>query len=243
MELLAGSIMITTLDSLDQDGFAIIPEVLDEITVDRLREAIEHADVGEAVRQRRGAVVAIRNLLDVVAEIREVVSLAAVRNLIEPVLGGDAFIVRAILFDKTPDANWKVAWHQDMSIAVTERIDAPGFGPWSVKAGVIHVRPPVEVLQGMVTLRIHLDDCNESNGALHILPGSHRRGFLDAKDIQACRGSSDIRLCCVPAGGAMLMRPLIAHASSPGTSPSRRRVIHLEWAANPLPQPLQWHRA
>ena len=130
-----------------------------------------------------------------------------------------------------------------MSIAVTERIDAPGFGPWSVKAGIIHVRPPAEVLHGMVTLRIHLDDCDESNGALQVVPSSHRRGFLDAKDLQACRGSSDIRLCCIPAGGAMLMRPLIAHASSPGTSPSRRRVIHLEWAATPLPQPLQWHRA
>lgn len=231
------------LDSLRRDGFAIVPKVLDKSVVQGLCKIIERAKAGQAVRQRRGAVFAIRNLLDVVAEVRDVVSSAAVRNLIEPVLGGDAFIVRAILFDKTPDANWKVAWHQDVSIAVTERIDAPGFGPWSVKAGIIHVRPPVEVLQGMVTLRIHLDDCDESNGALHVLPGSHRRGVLDAKDLQACRGSSDIRLCCVPIGGAMLMRPLIAHASSPGTSPSRRRVIHLEWAATPLPQPLQWHRA
>ncbi len=235
--------MIKVLESLRRDGFAIVPKVLDEPVVQGLCKVIERAKAGQAVRQRRGAVFAIRNLLDVVAEVRDVVSSAAVRNLIEPVLGGDAFIVRAILFDKTPDANWKVAWHQDVSIAVTERIDAPGFGPWSVKAGIIHVRPPVEVLEGMVTLRIHLDDCDESNGALQVVPGSHQRGVLDAKDLQACRGSDDIRLCCVPIGGAMLMRPLIAHASSPGTSPSRRRVIQLEWAATPLPQPLQWHRA
>ncbi|MEE8155189.1 MAG: phytanoyl-CoA dioxygenase family protein [Phycisphaerales bacterium] len=235
--------MIKILESLRRDGFAIVPKVLDEPVVQGLCKVIERAKAGQAVRQRRGAVFAIRNLLDVVAEVRDVVSSAAIRDLIDPVLGGDAFVVRAILFDKTPDANWKVAWHQDASIAVTERIDAPGFGPWSVKAGIIHVRPPVEVLEGMVSLRIHLDDCDESNGALQVVPGSHRRGFLDAKDIQACRGSSDIRLCCVPTGGAMLVRPLIAHASSPGTSPSRRRVIHLEWAATPLPQPLQWHRA
>ncbi len=235
--------MIKILESLRRDGFAIVPKMLDEPVVQGLCKAIERAQAGQAVRQRRGAVFAIRNLLDVVAEVRDVVSSAAVRNLIEPALRPDAFVVRAILFDKTPEANWKVAWHQDVSIAAKERVEAPGFGPWSVKAGVIHVRPPVEVLQGMVTLRIHLDDCDESNGALQVVPGSHRCGFLDAKDIQACRGSSDIRLCCVPTGGAMLMRPLIAHASSPGTSPSRRRVIHLEWAANPLPQPLQWHRA
>lgn len=235
--------MIKILESLRRDGFAIVPTVLDEPVVQGLCKVIERAGAGQAVRQRRGAVFAIRNLLDVVAEVRDVVSSAAIRNLIDPVLGGDAFVVRAILFDKTPDANWKVAWHQDASIAVTERIDAPGFGPWSVKAGIIHVRPPVEVLEGMVSLRIHLDDCDESNGALQVVPGSHRRGFLDTRDIEACRGSSDIRLCCVPTGGAMLVRPLIAHASSPGTSPSRRRVIHLEWAATPLPQPLQWHRA
>ncbi len=235
--------MIKILDSLRRDGFAIVPKVLDEPVVQGLCTVIERAATGQAVRQRRGAVFAIRNLLAVVPEIRDVVSSAAVRNLIEPALRPDAFVVRAILFDKTPEANWKVAWHQDVSIAVKERVEAPGFGPWSVKAGIMHVRPPAEVLQDMLTIRIHLDDCNESNGALQVVPGSHRRGFLDAKDLQACRGSSDIRLCCVPAGGAMLMRPLIAHASSPGTSPSRRRVIHLEWAANPLPQPLQWHRA
>lgn len=235
--------MIKILESLRRDGFAIVPKVLDEPVVQGLCKVIERAGAGQAVRQRRGAVFAIRNLLDVVAEVRVVVSSAAIRNLIDPVLSGDAVVVRAILFDKTPDANWRVAWHQDASIAVTERIDAPGFGPWSVKAGIIHVRPPVEVLEGMVSLRIHLDDCDESNGALQVVPGSHRRGFLDAEELQACRGSSDIRLCCVPTGGAMLVRPLIAHASSPGTSPSRRRVIHLEWAATPLRQPLQWHRA
>lgn len=235
--------MIKILESLRRDGFAIVLKVLDEPAVQGLCKVIERAEAGQAVRQRRGAVFAIRNLLDVVAEVRDVMSSAVIRNLIDPVLGCDAFVVRAILFDKTPDANWKVGWHQDVSIAVTERIDATGFGPWSVKAGIIHVRPPVEVLQGMVSLRIHLDDCDESDGALQVMPGSHRRGFLDAKDLQACRGSGDIRLCCVPTGGAMLMRPLIAHASSPGTSPSRRRVIHLEWAATPLPQPLKWHRA
>lgn len=103
--------MIKILELLRRDGVAIVPNVLDQPVVQGLCKVIDRAEAGQAVRRRRGAVFAIRNLLEVVPEIREVLSSAAVRNLIEPVLGGDAFIVRAILFDKTPDANWKVAWH------------------------------------------------------------------------------------------------------------------------------------
>ena len=36
------------------------------------------------------------------------------------------------------------------------------------------------------------------------------------------------------------MRPLLVHASSPATVPSRRRVVHLEFAAAELPSPLEW---
>src|SRR5262245_7189469 len=85
---------------------------------------------------------------------------------VEPILGPGAFVVRGLFFDKTPRANWKVSWHQDLTIAVRVRIEAPGFGPWSLKAGVVHVQPPAEILERMATVRLHLDDCSESNGPL-----------------------------------------------------------------------------
>ena len=66
--------------------------------------------------------------------------------------------VRAVLFDKTEDANWSVAWHQDRTIAVRERREVANYGPWSVKDGATHVEPPFEMMRGMVTLRAHLDD-------------------------------------------------------------------------------------
>ena len=38
------------------------------------------------------------------------------------------------------------------------------------------------------------------------------------------------------------MRPLLLHASSASQSPRHRRVIHLEYAADPLPGGLVWDR-
>jgi hypothetical protein len=98
--------------------------------------------------------------------------------LVEPVLGDRFFAVRGILFDKIPDANWKVPWHQDVTIAVEERVEVEGFGPWSIKADVLHVQPPAEVLEHMVSVRLPLDNCDEENGALRVIHGSHLHGRI-----------------------------------------------------------------
>ncbi|HEX8672970.1 MAG TPA: phytanoyl-CoA dioxygenase family protein, partial [Longimicrobium sp.] len=165
------------LAQLEEDGYAIVPDVIERVEVERLLHALDAAGGAEGAR-RRESVYAIRNLLDAVPEVRALAESPAVRALVEPVLGAGAFPVRGILFDKTPDANWKVAWHQDLSIAVRERRDVPGFGPWSVKAGVPHVQPPVGVLRNMLTVRLHLDDCDADNGPLQVLPSSHADGVL-----------------------------------------------------------------
>jgi hypothetical protein len=86
----------------------------------------------------------------------------------------DAFAVPATLFDKTADANWLVPWHQDLTICVKKKVDVPGYGPWTIKAGVPHVQPPVAILDRRLAVRIHLDNCSERNGALRVLPGTHR---------------------------------------------------------------------
>jgi hypothetical protein len=72
----------------------------------------------------------------------------AVGGIAGSVLGSACRPVRAILFDKTPTMNWSLAWHQDRTIVVAERVDVEGFGPWTVKSGLIHVAPPVDVLAG-----------------------------------------------------------------------------------------------
>src|SRR4051794_4180110 len=137
--------MLASVDptSLLSDGFCIVPSVMQSAQVDR---AID------AATRLKGAAHGIRNLLRVTA-FRELADSQAIRALVEPFVGKRGRVVRGILFDKTPGANWNVAWHQDLSIAVRQRIDVPGFGPWSVKSGVVHVQPPRELLEQMLTVR------------------------------------------------------------------------------------------
>jgi ectoine hydroxylase-related dioxygenase (phytanoyl-CoA dioxygenase family) len=162
-------------------------------------------------------------------------------NLVRPHLPGKPIAVRALAFDKSQAVNWLVPWHQDLTIAVREQIAIPGFGPWSVKDGVPHVQPPVEWLELMLAVRLHLDDADETNGALRVLPGAHLLGRLSPAQIQTLRQTRPEHLCRARAGDALLMRPLLPHASSRSLTPRSRRVLHLEYAARPLPGGLSWH--
>ena len=230
--------------TLDRDGAAVVPAVLSAAQVARALAALDalatFGDAGDG-RSRRGSAVAFgrRNLLADPA-VAAVAADPAVRALVGPVLGPHARPVRGLAFDKAPGANWTVPWHQDRSIAVRRRVDAPGFGPWSVKAGVTHVQPPAEVLAAMLTVRLHLDDCGDDNGPLRVVPGTHRRPLGPAEVESLASAGPQLALTC-PAGGAVVMRPLVLHASSPATAPSHRRVLHLEFAAGDLPGGVEWH--
>lgn len=214
---------------VERDGFAFRGAVLDE---PQQRSLL--ACLGSATGAGRRGMLA---LPDVNALARS----EALMALVKPFLKGRALPVRGIFFDKSAEANWLVAWHQDLTLAVRERFDVPGFGPWSVKAGVSHVQPPAEWLQQMITVRLHLDDADESNGALRVLPGSHAQGRLSTEEIGEWRVRVPEVLCVVPAGGALLMRPLLLHASGRSVSGRHRRVLHLEYAGFDLPAGLEWH--
>ncbi len=224
--------------AVETDGFAIVEDVLPHSAVEHLLTSLEHIGDTGSVR-KRGGIFAVRNLLDVSPEVRELAHSEAIRTLVEPVLGERFFPVRGILFDKIPDANWKVPWHQDVTIAVEERVETEGFGPWSMKADVLHVQPPAEVLEHMVSVRLHLDNCGEENAALRVIPGSHLHGRIPEDEIPAMRQTPEV-VCAVGVGGALLMRPLLLHASSPSRVPGHRRVVHLDYASVQLPNGMQW---
>jgi len=152
-----------------------------------------------------------------------------------------ALAVQCTLFDKSCARNWSVAMHQDLSVPVCRRSDVPGFTGWSEKAGVIFVQPPVAVLECLLVVRMHLDDCGPDAGALRVVPGSHRHGRLNARRIEALRLANGEVLCPVPNGGVLLMRPLLLHASAKAIAAAHRRVLHFVFAPPELPADLEWH--
>jgi hypothetical protein len=229
----------TSREEVEQRGFATCSDVLSAAEVANLSIALERMREASSVR-KRGEIFAVRNLLDVSPEVKELAHSTAVHNLVEPILGPDCFPVRGILFDKIPNANWKVPWHQDVTIAVQEKIEVEGFGPWSVKSDVLHVQPPAYVLERMLSVRLHLDACGEANGALRVVPGSHRQGRIPEELIPIVRKTTSEHLCVVEVGGALLIRPLLLHASSASDVPAHRRVIHIDFAAVQLPCGMKW---
>lgn len=228
------------VEGIERNGFAIIKNVVDIETVEAFVQELKTICSDKVARRRAGKAFGIRNLLNVLPSARILANSELVRALIEPVLGGEARVVRGIYFDKHRDANWKVAWHQDVTIAVRKKVDVDGYGPWSMKAGILHVQPPVSILQNGLTLRVHLDPTDDSNGPLHVLPGSHRHGRLSAAEIQSWRQRQCIATCTVAKGGVMVMRPLLLHASSAASIPTHRRVLHFEYSSSTLPSGLDW---
>jgi ectoine hydroxylase-related dioxygenase (phytanoyl-CoA dioxygenase family) len=225
--------------AIAESGFAAVEGAIDATEIRRLVAATSHAQ-GNGLLKRGGNSYAIRDLFNLVPAVRELARCSAIRSYIEPVLGPTAFAVRGILFDKVASANWLVPWHQDLTIEVSERVDSPGFGPWSVKAGVPHVQPPISILQQMLAVRIHLDDCHAESGPLRVIPGSHRHGRLTIEEMLDRKALHGEVALTARRGDIILMRPLLVHASSPASRPEHRRVIHLEYCNEGLPGELQW---
>jgi hypothetical protein len=222
---------VSTIDQVEQLGFAVSPQVIGP-------------DAQQALLSSLGPVAAAgRRGLLAEPTVAALTRSSQLLDIVRPHLPAEPLPVRVIYFDKSPEANWLVPWHQDLTLALQSRADVPGFGPWSVKDGIPHVQPPIACLERMLTLRLHLDDTDETNGALRVLPGSHRLGRLSSSEIQELRTRLKEVLCLAFAGDALLMRPLLLHASSRSTSSRHRRILHIEYAAFPLPTELQWHEA
>ena len=150
-------------------------------------------------------------------------------QIAEGALGKPARPVGATLFDKSPQSNWLVVWHQDTALPLCDRRDVPGWGPWSVKHGVLYAHAPATALERVVALRVHLDDSTILNGPLRVLPGSHQHGLLDDPEIAQLARLVPSVDCLAASGSVILMRPLLVHASSKAMAPAPRRVIHIEY--------------
>lgn len=148
--------------------------------------------------------------------------------------------VRAIYFDKNQSNNWGLGWHQDRTIAVKRQVETDGYGPWTVKAGMRHVAPPIEVLERMLTLRFHLDDVPLDNAPLLAASGSHRLGRIAERDIDGILSRSSIVQCLAARGDIWLYSTPILHASESSKKVGHRRVLQVDYALEPLAGDLEW---
>ena len=220
------------LDRFESEGFLRLRSVLSAAEVEAALPALEQCLPKGAAGSRVAA--------EKAAPVRAWLRHEAIRGGLRHAGLHEPFPVRVILFDKTPEANWGVPWHQDLAVAVRRRVEVPGFLGWSTKEGRLHVHPPSAVLEAMATLRIALDACGSDDGPLRVLPGSHRSGRLPGTEIEAWKRRVAPVDCTAGIGDAVLMRPLLLHASRPAAVPRRRRVLHVEWADRPLPGGLEW---
>jgi hypothetical protein len=167
---------------------------------------------------------------------------AGLDRLATEALGAKAFPINATYFDKTAEANWAVPGHQDLMMPVECEIPESGFSGWRTKLGVTYVEPPTEVLEKLVALRVHIDDCPASNGALAVVPGSHLRRKLRSPEISKI-AVDQYTICAAEAGDVLLMKPLVVHRSSPAAHPGHRRVLHIVYAASQPGVEVRWKRA
>jgi len=210
-------------NQIEDVGFALIPEVLPQCELTSLLCALD------GLGHRRGRA-GIRHILSH-PRVKAIANDARMLRLAQGVLGENAFPFRATLFDKSPDSNWLIAWHQDTALTLVEERETPGWGPWSVKEGIIYAHAPSSALEQILALRLHLDDSTQENGPLRVLPGTHRTGVLGDDEVERSAARRTPRECLVACGGVLAMRPLLIHASSKARSPVPRRVLHIEYAA------------
>lgn len=157
-------------------------------------------------------------------------------------LSVNAVAIQAIAFNKTAATNWRVAWHQDLMFPFARRVTTARFDLPTLKQGVHYARPPESVLKQLLAVRLHLDDCDATNGPLRISPGTHLTGIIQTSEIPNRIANHGETTCFANQGEVLLMRPLTLHASSQATEPNHRRILHLVYhTGEPIPE--TWHRA
>lgn len=219
--------------ALDEDGFAIVDSVIDEAEVVSIAQALASVPMDGA---------GTRNLLSA-SWCCALASRLRTHATLEDLLPAASVGVQCTLFDKTAQANWLVALHQDLSVPVQSRVEHAELRTWSTKEGQHFVQPPAELLDQLVAVRLHIDDCESDNGPLRVVPGSHRRGRIAEARLRDLRDAIGEVECPVARGGALVFKPLLVHASSKASTPRRRRVLHFLFGPASPGYGLRWQYA
>jgi len=223
---------------IDEFGFSMVNNIYTEEEIKQILTVIEAADTERATFRKSEDLFAIRQFFKELPEVIAIVFNDHLKQILLDVFGDAYFAVKSIYFDKPEKSNWYVAYHQDLTISVNNKLELEGFGPWTVKQDQFAVQPPISILERNFTIRIHLDDTNAHNGALKVVPRSHLKKVYRPETINWEKEQEVI--CNVNRGGIMFMKPLLLHSSSRTTNGQKRRVIHIEFSDVELPNGLQW---
>jgi len=221
---------VSHLLDFEQDGVAILPSSVSNADIETLRSEFSQLEFKAGARP-----------FALTASVRRLIAPSGCFGQALAALGlGKHFPVRVLAFDKTPQSNWNLGWHQDRVIAVKARQDADGFSNWTVKNGRPHVEAPLETLNRLLSLRLHLDECGRSNGALRAICGSFRLGKLRDAEVRNLAATKPSVFCEAGIGEIVAMKALTVHASSPSEQPLHRRVLHVDYCDAGLPDGLEW---
>lgn len=224
---------------LAQQGYQLLENVYTRSELKKLQSLLAQS-TPQAPNFRMGKdLFAIRHVTEVIPDLMAYIWNDPLKAIFND-FGKDYRLVKSLYFDKPPQSNWFVFWHQDLTISVKEHIPINGFQNWTNKNGILGVQPPTPFLEDTITCRIHLDDCNIENGGLKVLPQSHLQGVLNAQQNQTFQSENSSVNCQINAGGVLLMKPLLLHASAKNSSEFHRRVLHLEFSSMKLPHGLEY---
>jgi ectoine hydroxylase-related dioxygenase (phytanoyl-CoA dioxygenase family) len=232
------SITNTTAKQLQEQGFAIQNAMYSAMEIDNIISCIEKASAEQKLAENAKHLFAIRQALAKIPALASLVFTEKLDAVLTSLFDEPYFLTKAIYFDKPSESNWFVAYHQDLSISVDRKEEVADYQHWTFKKGQYGVQPPLAILENSITIRIHLDDTEKENGALRVIPKSHRKGIYRPETIDWKVETEHI--CEVEKGGIMLMKPLTLHASDRTTNGKQRRVLHLEFSSKQLAKPLQW---
>jgi ectoine hydroxylase-related dioxygenase (phytanoyl-CoA dioxygenase family) len=229
------------INEINSEGFAIIENVYSENEIEKIISEIEKVTENETENstfRKSEDLFAIRQFHKEIPETLNIIFNQNLREIIKLNFGENYFITKSIYFDKPEKSNWFVAYHQDLTISVDKKTEIANFENWTTKQNQFAVQPPKEILEQNFTIRIHIDKTTKENGALKVVNKSHRKGIVRTENVEL---ENEIETICeVEKGGIMIMKPLIFHASNKTTNNERRRVIHIEFSNQKLPNELEW---
>ncbi len=217
-------------DAVTKDGHAVVNDVYTPEEVQEMRSLLKKKNLFGQF--------GVRRFLKDHPEFLPLVLSARLKTLLTPFFE-NPFIVRSIYFDKPPNSNWVVQWHQDLTVNLIDRKEADGFTNWRILKDRAVAQPDMRFLKNMITLRIHLDHCDSTNGALRVVSGSHTNGVIDLR-VDRNWDTNQEATCEVGEGGVMIMKPLLLHSSRRTENLRPRRVIHIEFCSEKLPAGLEW---